>query len=94
MLLLEEPSSHSQSTALIEKMVSNQGWSEDRLQTQQDSMHTVEETDMLAAKLDLVIKRLDKKRATYGTVQALNSHMTCEVYGNIGQSGNDCPKTH
>jgi hypothetical protein len=49
MLLPEEPSSHSQSTkVLIEKMVTNQGWSEEKLQTQKDAMHTLEETDMLA----------------------------------------------
>jgi hypothetical protein len=43
--------------ALIEKMVSNQWWGDERLQDeQQDSMHTMEETDMLAAKLDLLIK--------------------------------------
>ena len=24
----------------------------------------------------------------------MDSHMTCEVYGNIVHSGNDCPKTH
>jgi len=79
-------------------MVSNQGWSEDRLQTQQDSMHTMEETDMLAVKLDLLIKSLDKhattKGPTYGTVQALNLHVTCEVCENAGHSGNDCPETH
>ena len=40
-------------TALNEKMVSNQGLSEDKLQTQEDGRHTMEETDMLAAKLDL-----------------------------------------
>ena len=28
-----------------------------------------------------------------GTVLAIDSHMTCEVYGNVGHSGNDCPKT-
>jgi len=34
-------------------MVSNQGWSDERLQNkQQKSMHTVKETDMLAAKMD------------------------------------------
>ena len=49
--------------ALNEKMVSNQGWSEDRLQPQEDGMHTMEETDMLAAKLDLLIKRLDEHDA-------------------------------
>ena len=50
-------------TALNEKMVSNQGLSEDKLQTQEDSMHTVEKADMLAVKLDLLIKRLDKHGA-------------------------------
>jgi hypothetical protein len=28
------------------------------------------------------------------TVQAIDSQMTCEVCGNIGHSGNDCPETH
>ena len=28
-----------------------------------------------------------------GTVQAMDSHMTCEVCGNVGHSGNDCPET-
>ena len=51
----------NKATTLIKKMVSNQDWSEDRLQTQKDSMHTVEETNMLATKLDLLIKCLDKK---------------------------------
>ncbi|XP_066341858.1 uncharacterized protein [Miscanthus floridulus] len=29
-----------------------------------------------------------------GTIQAMDSHMTCEVCGNIGHSGNDCSKTY
>ena len=75
-------------------MVSNQGWSEDRLQTQEDGMHTMEETDMLATKLDLLIKRLDEhattKGATYGTIQSLYSHIPCKVCENFRHSGNDC----
>ena len=27
-------------------------------------------------------------------VQAMDSQMTCEVYGEVGHSGNNCPKTH
>ena len=60
-------------------------------------MHTVKEADMLAAKMDLLMKRLDEraheKKAMKGTVQAIESQMTCEVCGNVGHSGNDCPET-
>ena len=55
------------------------------------------ETDMLSTKIDLLMKRLEEcaqdKDAMIGTVQAMDSHMTCEVCGNIGHSGNDCPET-
>nr|CAE05396.1 OSJNBa0022F16.20 [Oryza sativa Japonica Group] len=58
-------------------------------------MHTVKETELLAAKLDLLMKRLDDhEKWPQGTVKALDSHVTCEVCGNTGHSGNDCPETH
>ena len=44
---------------LIEKIVSNMSCSEEHLQTHQHGMHTVKETKMLAAKLDLLMKKLD-----------------------------------
>ena len=44
-------------TTIIEKMVANQSWGEER--KQQKGMHTVKEADMLAAKMDLLLKRLD-----------------------------------
>ena len=44
-------------TTLIEKMVANQSWGEGR--KTQKGMHTVKETDLLAAKIDLLMKRLD-----------------------------------
>ena len=46
-------------TALIEKMVSNQRWEEER--KQQKDMHTVKETDMLAVKIDLLLSRLNER---------------------------------
>ena len=46
---------------LIEKMVSNQGWSEERLQPRTKGMHTVKEMDMIAAKLDLLLKHLNER---------------------------------
>nr|ABA98748.1 Transposable element protein, putative, Retrotrans_gag [Oryza sativa Japonica Group] len=81
---------------IIEKMVSNMGWSEERLQTSHRGMHTVKETEMLAAKLDVLMKRRDdqEKSKPQDTVKALDSHITCEVCGNTGHSGNDCPETH
>ena len=61
-------------------------------------MHTMKEADMLAAKMDLLLKRLDEraseKEAMKSTVQAMDSHMTCEVYGEVEHSGNNCPETH
>ena len=61
-------------TALIEKMVANQSWGEET--KQQKGMHTIKEADMPAAKLDLLLKRLDEwdheKEAMKGTVQAID----------------------
>jgi hypothetical protein len=42
-------------------MVSNQGWNEERSQPRTTGgMHTVKEMDMLAAKMDLLLKKLDE----------------------------------
>ena len=53
---------------------------------------------MLAAKMDLLLKRLDEcatdKEAMKGTVKAMDSHMTCEVCGEVRHSGNDYLETH
>jgi hypothetical protein len=61
-------------------------------------MHTVKETTVLATRMDLLLKRIDErateKDAMYGTVKAMDSHMICEVCGNVGHSGNDYPETH
>jgi hypothetical protein len=83
-------------TTLIEKMVANQSWGEER--KQQKGMHTMKEADMLAAKIDLLLSRLNErayeKEAMKATVQAMDSHMTCEVCGEVGHLGNDYPETH
>jgi hypothetical protein len=99
--LLDEPSSHSLS---IEPRLYLKRWSPTRggvkTHSKPNKMTCIprKNTNMLATKLDLQIKCLDEhdttKEATYGAVQALNLHMTCEVCGNNGHSGNDCPKTH
>ena len=58
----------------------------------------MKETDMLATKMDLLLKRLDEratnKEAMKGTVKAMDSQMTCDVCGEVGHSGNNCPETN
>ena len=58
-------------------------------------MHTIKETDMLAAKLDLLMKKLDEgnRQQMLVPVHAMNSYLTCEVCGDGGHSGNDCSET-
>jgi hypothetical protein len=82
--------------ALIEKMVANQSWGEER--KTQKGMHSVKQADLHAAKIDLLMKRLDdraaNKETTTSTTQAMDSHRTCEVYGDVGHSGNNYRETH
>ena len=77
-------------------MVSNQGWSNDRLQSRQRNMHSIKETDMFAVKIDLLLKKFEvhpQNKAQMQTLQILDARMTCEVCGNTGHLGNDCPET-
>jgi hypothetical protein len=82
--------------ALIEKMVSNQGWNDERLQPHKRGMHSLKEADMIATKMDLLAKRLEncEKMSNQEIVQVLESRMTCEVCGESGHSGQHCPETH
>lgn len=82
--------------ALIEKMVSNQGWSEERLHPckKGGGMYTVKEVDMLSAKMDLLMKNFEgQAKEKQEVMQVRDSHMTCEVCGDIGHSGNNYPET-
>ena len=85
----------AKATSLIEKIVSNQGWSEERAPPrQQKGIHPVKSADMAAAKMDLMLKQMGASmQERTECVQALDSGMTCEVCGNVGHSGNDCPET-
>ena len=51
---------------------------------------------MLALKIDLLLKKFEdysQDKAQMQTLQALEARMTCEVCGNVGHSGDNCPKT-
>jgi len=96
MLLLEEHSYHLlslKSTDLMEKMSSNQGWSEERTQTNKRGrgMHQLKEVDMLATKMDLLMKRLDERSIEKKEVMHIHdSGMTCEEYGETRHTGTNC----
>jgi hypothetical protein len=60
-------------------------------------MHTVKETNLLAAKLDLLLKKIEERpqdKAPTQALQTLDACMTCKVCGSIGHTGNDCPEIH
>ena len=71
-------------TSLVEKMVSNQGWSDDWLQPRQRGMHSVKETDMLATKIDLLLKKFEgypQDKAQIETLQVLDARMSSTTMG-------------
>jgi hypothetical protein len=47
-------------TTFVEKVASNQGWNEERVQTHKrgGGMHQFKEVDMLSAKMDLLMRSL------------------------------------
>ena len=57
-------------------------------------MHQLKEVDMLSAKMDLLMKRLDDRANEKQDVMHIHdSRMTREECGNTGLSGNNCPET-
>jgi hypothetical protein len=82
-----------QATTLVEKMASNQGWSEERTQTRKrgGGMHQLKEVDMLSAKMDLLMKRLDERATEKKDVMHIHdARMTCEECGENGHMGANC----
>jgi hypothetical protein len=56
-------------------------------------MHQLKEVDMLSAKMDLLIKKLeDRANEKKEVMHIYDSRMICEECGDIGHSGNNCPK--
>jgi hypothetical protein len=54
-------------------------------------MHQLKEVDMLSAKIDLLMKRLDKRASEKKEVMHIHdSRMTCEECGDTGHSGSNC----
>jgi hypothetical protein len=57
-------------------------------------MHQLKEVDMLSAKMDLLMKKLEDRVSEKKEVRHIHdSRMTCEVCGDTGHSGSKCPET-
>ena len=86
---------------LIEKMVINQGWNEERLQPKKTGVHALNEVDMLSAKMDLLMKKIEESSSKNGSeaiqtpdaVRVVETDPWCEVCGGDDHSGNNCPET-
>ena len=58
-------------------------------------MHQLKEVDMLCAKMDLLMKKLeDWANKKQEVMHIHDSRMTCEECVNTGHSRNNCPETH
>jgi argonaute-like protein implicated in RNA metabolism and viral defense len=74
-------------------MDSNQSWNEERVQPHKrgGGMHQLMEADMVSAKLDLIMKKLEERDIEKKEVMHINdSRMTCEECGDLGHLGNSC----
>jgi hypothetical protein len=72
-------------------MVANQGWDGDRLQPHTHGVHQVDGVDLLAAKTDLLMKKLEAS-SNVEIAKVMDARMMCEVCGNVGHLCNDCPE--
>jgi hypothetical protein len=58
-------------------------------------MHQLKEVDMLSAKMDLLMKRLNERASEKNEVMHIHdSHMTCEECGDTRHSCSNCPELH
>jgi hypothetical protein len=69
-------------------MASNQSWDEERTQTHTCKVHQLKEVDMLTAKIDLLMKKLENPGLDH--LKMVDARVTCEECGEIGHMGINC----
>jgi hypothetical protein len=74
---------------LIKKMTSNQSSDEERTQTRTHKVHQLEEVDMLTAKIDLLMKKLENSGLDH--IKMVDAQVTCEECRETGHMGINCP---
>jgi hypothetical protein len=80
--------------ALVAEMASNQSWNEEKALTRKrGGMHQLKEVDMLSAKIDLLMKKLEDQANDKKEVNFINEFcMTYEECGEVGHSDRNCPE--
>jgi hypothetical protein len=73
---------------LVAKMASNQSWDEERTQTCTHKVHQLEEVDMLTAKIDLLMKKLENPGLDH--LKMVDARVACEECGETGHMGIHC----
>ena len=76
---------------LIDKIASNQSWRGDNQPARPRGMHQIDSVDLLAAKMDLLMMKLESPHKEVNYV--LESRMTCETCGETRHSGTSYPLT-
>jgi hypothetical protein len=70
-------------------MASNQRWDEERTQIHTRKVHQLEEVDLLTAKIDLLMKKLENQGLNH--LKMVNARVTCEECGETGHMDINCP---
>ena len=81
----------ARANVLIDKIVSNHSWKGDRRPAHTKGIHEINSVNMLAAKIDLLMEKLESPHQEVN--QTMEPQMTCEKCGNAGHSGKSCPFT-
>ena len=76
---------------LVDKIASNQSWKGERQLARPIGVHQIDSVDMLAAKMDLLMKKLKSPHQEVN--QIMESRMTCETCAKTGHSASSCPLT-
>jgi hypothetical protein len=70
-------------------MASNQSWDEERTQTRTRKVHQLKEVDMLTAKIDLLMKKLENPGLDH--LKMVDARVMCEECGETGHMCINCP---
>ena len=78
----------SAAKALIENIAANQCWADERASVKTRGVHQIEGVNMLAAKIDLLMRKLEGSKPS----KAIDARMIYEHFGKTGHTDKDSPR--